>query len=368
VKPQKKILFVLPTLHAGGAENYALRFINYCKNEYVFYVISINIEKGDLHNEFIKTGAKIYYQSTGYINPIKLFKFYNFLKNKKFDTICSFNGNFGGFPLLLAKLSGTQNRIAFYRRSTNAFGNNGLKVLYNNFVTFLIRKCATKILSNSEFAFINFHKNIYLSDARFGIISNGVDASKFNLNTSKEEARKQLNIAQNLFVIGHVGRFDPAKNHQTIFKAAKLLIKQNNDILFLFCGRGTDSNNFKNELVKYSIQNNTKILGLRDDVETVYRAMDIFYFPSVTEGQPNALIEAMFCGIPIAASNIEPIKEAVPTQIFKHLVDPINVEHHLNLLQKIKEDIDFREKLIQKEWAVKKFNRDFNFELFKQVI
>src|SRR5690606_5688385 len=136
--------------------------------------------------------------------------------------------------------AGVKRRIAFYRRSTNAFGNSHFKVWYNYLSILLVRKNATHILSNSRFALENFHGSLYQSDTRFKIIPNGVDSKLFDISISKEEARKKLNLPNDVFIVGHVGRYDPAKNHETIFKVACELKKWNKDVRFLFCGKDTD--------------------------------------------------------------------------------------------------------------------------------
>ena len=125
----QKILFIIPTLHAGGSENYALRFIRYCKDfPMVWYVWSANAEHGDLHSSFKETGCHTHYGSIGYYHPKRFYRFYRFLQRESFDIVCTFNGNFGGVALTIARLAGINSRIAWHRRSTNAFGTNPLKL------------------------------------------------------------------------------------------------------------------------------------------------------------------------------------------------------------------------------------------------
>ena len=183
---KQRILFILPTLHAGGAENYALRFINHYKDKYDFHVLSLNLNKGDLHQAFIMANVSVNYLSIGYFNFVKAFRFYKLLKKNKFNAICTFNGNFGGLPLFVAKIAKVKNRIAFYRRSTNAFGNNKFKLGYNKLANLLVRKNATSILSNSTFALKNFHEKYYKFDPRYIVISNGVNVIDFDIEITKE--------------------------------------------------------------------------------------------------------------------------------------------------------------------------------------
>lgn len=366
MKSSKKILFILPTFHTGGSENYALRFINYCGSEkHEWHALSPNLERGDLHDEFAAANCALHYRSLGYINPIKSLKLYTFFKKEKFDVVCTFNGNFGGLALTIAKLAGIEQRIAWHRRSSDAFGNNPLKKLYNTCVNRLIRSNATAVLSNSKHALDKFYSIYYQGGARFKVIPNGVNAEEFQTPLSKPEARKKMNIAEDVFLVGHVGRYDPAKNHKTIFKVAAELVKTEPNVRFLFCGKNTDSPSFKKRLKAHGIENICFAIGLSGEVPTVLKSMDLFYFPSLTEGQPNAMIEAMVAGVPVLTSNIPPVLEALPAKAKEHTVEPENVEDAVSKITSLIADADLQNQCCYGEWAVKQFDLEKNFELFK---
>src|SRR5699024_9011143 len=125
--------------------------------------------------EYIKAGCRVIYQSISYLNIGKFYQLYKWLKKENLDVVCTLNGNFGGIPLTVARLAGTHNRIAWHRRSTDAFGNNPFKKLYNKFVNQLLRWNATSILSNSNFALQNFYGRYRKNDPRFQVIYNSVN-------------------------------------------------------------------------------------------------------------------------------------------------------------------------------------------------
>lgn len=366
----RKILFVLPSLHAGGSENYALRFIKQTnRSKITWHVWSANPKRGDLHSLFEEAGCHIHYGSIGYYHPRRFYRFYRFLRRESFDVVCTFNGNFGGVALAIAKLAGVNNRIAWHRRSTNAFGTNPLKLFFNDFVNRLIRLNATKILSNSKFALDQFYEGYWEKDSRFKVIPNGVDASLITTDMSREEARRVLGLPVNAKIIGHVGRYAPAKNHDTIFKVAAKLIKQEpQKIYFMFCGKYTDSSAFKRQLDYYEISDYCSPIGLTDKLPIVYKAMDVFYFPSVTEGQPNALIEAMLANLPVLPSNIPSILEMLPADKLSFAVAPTNVSSAIQILSKMLTSEKYTSEFKYKKWALKTFAPQRNFHLFQKEI
>jgi glycosyltransferase involved in cell wall biosynthesis len=100
----------------------------------------------------------------------------------------------------------------------------------------------------------------------------------------------------------------------------------------------------------------------------VYRALDLFYFPSITEGQPNALIEAILSGVPFIASNIQPIKEIIPEKFQDYLLEADDIE---NTIEKINKIQTMPEDLLTceiKNWASNQFNPIVNFNKHKQLL
>lgn len=362
---QTKVLFILPSLHAGGTENYALRFIRFCRtSKFKFYILSPNLKKGDLHEKFEALGCTIFYQKISYFNPFNFIKLYKLLEYYNFDVIGTFNGNFGGIPISIARLAGVPKRIAWYRRSTNAFGTNPLKLIYNQMVNRLVYHNATDILSNSRFALNSFYNHYWENDTRFAIIPNGLHIDTYQQAISKLEARKLLGIKNDVFLIGHVGRFDPSKNHITIFKIAEALKDECPEIQFIFAGKGTDSPQFEDLLNNYNIYDKTMPFGLIENVPLLYKSLDMFIFPSITEGQPNALVEAMVSGIPVITSNIPPIQEILPESIKNSMPEPTDYVAFTKLIKILYKSYSEREKYICNSFAIKQFDGEINFKEF----
>lgn len=366
-----KILVLISGLNNGGAENYLLRFINHngIKNKLDITIQSLSSGRGDLSEEFEKTGCSVIYKPIGYFNLKNFYNFYKFLKNQNFDSVCTFTGNFGGIPLTIARLAGVKKRIAWHRRSTDAFSRSFLKNSFNKFVNKLIRKNATSVLSNSRFALEYFYGNYYKNDPRFVVIPNGVSEDLLNTPLSKEEARKKLGLPLHDYLVGHVGRFDYSKNHETMFKVIRSIKKQNGNIKFLFCGKGTDYAEFDQKLKEYGIREICFNMGILDHVSEFYKSIDLFFFPSVTEGQPNALLEAMIADLPIIGSNIPPVLETLPEGQRENFLPPLDEEGFTKLILECAEkDPAQLEDFRYRNWALQTFNPDINFKKFLDII
>lgn len=361
---KKRVAFIVSTLNGGGIENYLLRFIKHYKDQIDATVICKLGYAGDLYEQYIEHGVKVETLNIGFFNPIDWYKFFTYLKKTNFSSICDFTGNFAGIPLTIAKVAEINTRVAFYRGSTNRFKEDGFRLIYNKVSKLLVQRNATNILSNSVAALNFFFPKREEISGKYEVVYNGINSEQFCSVT--DNLRRSLSIPQNAFVIGHVGRLDVAKNHKTILDVALRMCTANSNIYFIICGKGVDEA-FMGTILNANLTRQIKLLGYRSDVNKVLNTMNAFYFPSVTEGQPNALIEAMVIGLPFVASNIEPILETVPADLHMQLVAPKDVDGAIEKLSNIYHSHN-RCEYICAEWAKEKYSADSCFSLFMEKL
>ena len=317
----KKVLFVITSLEVGGIETYLLRFLGFTNKKIDATVFCKSGRGGALEEKYKNLGIDILKYKFSFFPLFSSLKLYSLLKKDKFDTICDFTGDFAGIPLSIAKLANIKNRISFYRGSAHQFKQDPFRLFYNKVVNFLVNKNATKILSNSQAALDFFHPHWKNNKEKFNVIRNGVPVELFEVDFIRSELRSELGIPNDAFVIGHVARFHSSKNHKTIVEVAERLCHKHNNVYFLLCGLGVQAA-IEDLVGKDNINKRIIMPGLRSDIPNILRILDAYYFPSLVEGQPNALIEAMIVGLPFVASNIETIKETVPRAFHSCLIKP----------------------------------------------
>lgn len=360
----KTPLFIVTNLDNGGIENYLLRYLKLERHRFrKIYVICKSGRFGQLEGDYRNLpNVHLIKHKIGYINPFDLIRFYKKVKLIKPDAICDFTGNFAGLTLFCSRLLNVPVRLSFYRNSSTRFKTNPFKEIYNSFVQFLTVKCSTQLLSNSYAAINYFFPNNTIARQKFTVIYNGIDAKSFYSN--KNQIRTSLNIPKTGFVVGHVGRFNEAKNHATIIKVAIELCENDSNIFFILCGNEV-RDTFEKLILQKGMSAQIKLFNNHNKIIEVYNSLDCFYFPSITEGQPNALIEAMICGIPFVASNIEPIKETVPMEYHDWLVDPKDCESAKNKIYQIKAEGGFT---INSRQIAEQFDAKIQFGKFTQKI
>ena len=150
-----------------------------------------------------------------------------------------------------------------------------------------------------------FHR--YFSTARFRVIPNGIDTSKFiRKHDYSNKWREIWNIPQTTKIIGTVGRLHPIKGYLGLLNTAKILKQNNVDFVWIIIGKR--NKHYFNKLMKHcfklNISNKILWVGESDKVHEQYNLFDLYCFTSIAgEGFPNVLGEAMSYNIPIIATS-----------------------------------------------------------------
>lgn len=365
----RRVLLILPSYGIGGAERYALRLINHAKTHGLeWHVTSVLSQHRALEDAFREVGAAVHHQSPGYAHPWQAWRFFRFLRGYEFHAVMSLNGVFAGLALTLARFAGVPIRIAWHRRSTPAYAPSPLRTLYANLSRLLLASSSTRILSNSAAALDMYHPTVWRASPKYKVIPNGVDSARFSPNpTARARLRSELGTSEDTLVIGHVGRVDPAKDHETLFAAVRLIRQGQRDVRLVLAGPGTDDPHLRTRVAEHGIGAITVTLGPRDDVQDWYNAFDIFAFPSVTEGQPNALIEAMLSGVRVVATDIPGIREALPPSQEAYLVPPRDPSALAKAIERrAAEPLSMTDQV--RQWAVDRYDLERNLSLALQPL
>ena len=132
-------------------------------------------------------------------------------------------------------------------------------------------------------------------------VFNGVDTEKFKPEY-KLDVRRELNLPENAIILGVVGRFDRGKRHRELIEAFNNMADNFKNVYLLFVGDGgTDCDQVKEIANRSPYRERIIFAGYQRNMAPYYQAMDILIIPSLKEGFPNVLLEAMACGIPALA-------------------------------------------------------------------
>ena len=151
----------------------------------------------------------------------------------------------------------------------------------------------------------------------FTILTNGVDCKRFSFSPEIRAAvRSELRISD-AFVVGHIGRFSPQKNHRRLLHIFAALLQLRPNAVLLLCGEGEDMAGCREEAAKLNIADRVLFLGKVEQPERYYQAMDVFVLPSLFEGLPLVGVEAQCAGLRCVFSDtITKETEILPDCVF----------------------------------------------------
>lgn len=294
----------------GGLTHYICQnYINLNKTLLQFDFITHD-KKLSFENDFIKSGAKFYRlpRSRNFISYILALK-----KLKKEHRIMHIHLAYNNpLPILATKIVGFDKIILHAHANgfeETKFIQRTLKKILHNVGKILSPYLVTNFLACSDISAKWMFSNSIFKNKRYEIAKNAIDLDKFAYNEIiQKQKRDELNIADDCFVIGHVGRFCYPKNHKFILEIFNEIVKKNPNSKLLLVGGYIEKDrhifeNTQNLVKNFNLENKVIFLGKRDDISELYQAMDCFVFPSIFEGFGMVALEAQASGLPTFISD-----------------------------------------------------------------
>jgi starch synthase (maltosyl-transferring) len=159
-----------------------------------------------------------------------------------------------------------------------------------------------------------------LPRARLSVIPNGVDVATYAAADPAD--RQALGLPQDAYVVLAVGRLDPQKGLHHLFDAARGLLPRFPELHFVLVGDGPLHSELKARAEQAPLTGRIHLTGWRPDVPSLLKMGDALVLPSLWEGMPNVVLEAMAAGLPVVASRVEGVAELVIPEQTGLLVSP----------------------------------------------
>ena len=310
-----RVLHILQRMEAGGTQALLMniyRKIDRTKVQFDFLVVYK--EKQFYDDEIEKMGGHVYKLS--FREDLNLPKFQKdlavfFTQHHEYKIIHCHAYTIGYFCLKAAKKAGIPVRIA---HSHSNAAVHDVKLPLKLIMQKLFTRYSTDLFACSEEA-----GKFAFKGKKFGIVQNAIDSQKFIADANiREEIRKALRV-ENKFVVGHVGRMQPEKNHDFLIDVFAELKKSKPDAELILVGTGPLEDKVKSKVVEKGLSDCVHFLGNRKDMNRIYQAMDVFVFPSLFEGLGIVAIEAQAAGVPIVCSEGLPPETDI-TPIYRKLL------------------------------------------------
>jgi len=311
-----KILYLLPTLAAGGTEQQVallIRGLNRTKFMPLVATIygpdrvPIEVEVRDCRHASLRKPLG----KAG--NLVALARLWQLIRSERPALIQSFLRPADLYSRLAGPLAGQPKVVTSLRTRIAGFWSPGWQ-----WAERVLWRASAVIVSNSHSAADEACRRLGIPGSRLRVIPNGVDLERFRPQWDSAAARGRIGLVRWDSLVGMVARYSPVKDHETLLLALRRMTQAGDwpgGAGMLLVGGTTyqeSRDQVEAQIRDWGLQNRCEVRGVSADIAGVYHALDWMVLPSRYEGFPNTVLEAMACGRPVivsSAANAEGIVE-----------------------------------------------------------
>lgn len=293
-----RVLHVVTYMGRGGLETMLMNYYRHIDRSKVQFDFLVHREfEADYDEEIKSLGGRIYHVSRlvpwsrKYKAELRRF----FRTHSEYKIVHVHQDCLSSVALQCAKECGIPVRIA---HSHNSNQDKNIKYLFKRYYMRKIPETATELFACGKAA-----GDWMFGGKNYRLLPNAIAAEKYIYEEEKaKKIKKELGLEKNI-VIGHIGRFNPQKNHKFLIDIFEKCFEKNQKVRLMLIGDGEGRKEIENKVKERGLQDNVIFMGVRRDVPELLQAMDVFVFPSLYEGLPVTMIEEQAAGVPAVISD-----------------------------------------------------------------
>lgn len=302
----KRILMIFTIMNRGGAETMIMNYYrNIDRSKVQFDFVVHRPQKGAYDDEIRLLGGKIYVFPTvkpgnfcAYKKQIREF----LEEHPEYTIIHSHAQELSYYFYKIAHKKGVPHIITHSHNASMLWDFKApLRILW--------RKLMFRYINTYFTCGIEAGKHFFGKErAKHSILMpNAIDVERFKFNPeSREKVRQEFCINENEFVVGHIGRFTPQKNHPFLLDVFRAFVERNPCAKLILVGTEDEQKSVRRKAEELCIADKVIFAGLRTDIPDILSAFDCILMPSLFEGVSVAMIEEQASGCPLITSTNVP--------------------------------------------------------------
>lgn len=305
-RPPVRILHLIVELSIGGAQSALLRLLKHLdRQRFEPQVACYYNGDGVVARQIRANGIPVIdLGMSGKYRIDAFWRFYRLLRTQRPTILHTwmFHANISG--RLIGKLAGVPLIIS----SERTMGQEGIfRRWVDRSTVGLTNSVVCVSQSVSRFA----QDTIGLPVSKLTVIPNGIDLDQYDQLLSQGEARGKFNLPKEALIVGAIGRPRPVKGYLYLVEAFARLADTYPAACLVFIGNGPDRPNLIDKVRSLGLEDRVIFLDDQTDIPGLLPAIDILAVPSLYEGMPNVVIEAMAAGVPVVATNVGGTQEVI---------------------------------------------------------
>ena len=319
-----RILHVLGAMNRGGVETWLMHVLrNIDRDRFQTDFLVHTDQPAAYDSEVLALGSRILRCPHTENPPLYATRFLQIVRrNGPFDVLHSHVHHFSGFVLALGRIAGIPVRIAHSHSDSKAADSKARLVrrIYLRAMERLIRTHQTDGFAASGPSAAALFGDRWQQDRRLRVLYCGIDLAPFRTPFDPAAIRAELGFSRDDVIFGHVGRFDPEKNHFFFLEVAACTLNLEPRAKFLLVGDGPLRPEVEKRAGALGLKDRIVFAGLRSDIPRLMMgAMDVLLMPSLYEGICLVLMEAQAAGLPYVVSDVVPEEATVNSALVHRL-------------------------------------------------
>lgn len=306
------ILHLIENLEIGGAQTRLINDLRYLSREKFNNIVCSLAPEGRLVGEIENLGIKVF-SLNGVFSSKNFPKLAGIIKKNKIDVMHTqlfFADLYGRLAVKLLRVPAMVSTIQSSVYEPDSLLNSNKRKIFDSLSG---RLCNDRFIAVSDFVKNSVIRHLRFNPEIIDVIPNYIDFTALNnINEEKVLSLKlKLNIKSRELVIITVSRLNPAKGINYLLEAFSGLCSEYNSVKLIIVGDGPSRKELESLSQSRGISDKVLFLYEREDVKELLHMSDFFVFPTLSEGLPLSLLEAMAVGKTCIASDIGPIKEII---------------------------------------------------------
>ncbi len=317
-----RLLFVTNSLDKGGLEEVILMYAKFFDRRR--YDVAVAYRKGG--HTVTELSALPYLQlycydgDSRWVRMKNLLGFFDAVRPDLVHNHFTWLGAIAGYVKSIPCVETIHNEYGFF--------STGQRIAYS-ILSMFVNRCIAVSQEVKEYSAKTF---FFLSHGKITVVHNGVDTVRFRPLPDKSVVRTSLGLGHEDFVIGFIGRLEEQKGIRYLLESAKELNASYSHLKFVIAGEGTLRRDLEEMTASLGLHN-VIFLGYRRDTPELYNAFDVFVLPSLYEGFPMSVIEAMASGCAVIATRTGGTGEAIDNEITGMLIEVKQAQSITNALK-----------------------------------
>lgn len=310
-----KILHAIETSGPGGAENFLIRTALSLRPD--FESSALLIKPGWLQQRLIDLGVPVVVQPLQRsFDPAWFYSVLKLVKKQRIDVIHSHEFAMNSHLAILAKVAGVRHVATVHGKKY--YGESKARRAIYRAVARL-----SGLVAVSEDIKSYLVETVGVLPRQVTVIRNGIAVEDYQRDSiDVVTVRSSLGCSTDDFLICAIGNLYPVKGHCHLIRAMAKIVPEYPNLRLVIAGRGGEQNALEQLISELYLQEHVHLLGFRDDVKDILLASDLFVMPSLSEGLPLALLEAMAAKRPVVVTDVGGMPQVIKNGVMGIVVPP----------------------------------------------